>query len=230
MKKIRYILIFLVISTLLSCQSVEIVPISTQQSKVSQIMDYILTQSIYNLETEPVATLSLDEIVGSAYSNLELQKNEIPFLSSNLEEFDIEVHNAYISSLFEIQQTLIYYSQQIEFPLIYPDVDNKYTIDKKTSVILFEQYRDEIFLEINSILEKNLEYVASLYKHMSYNYNIYCYGLENLNRPSPPTISTNITPRMKTVFIKVLINELAKNEEELDLLNKPLDLNTITII
>lgn len=230
MKKNRYLLLLIIILTLFSCKSVEIVPISTQQSKVSQIMEYILTQSIYNLETEPFTSLSLDEIVGSAYANLELQKNEIPFLNTNLEEFDIEVHNAYISSLFEIQQILIYYSQQIKFPLIYPDVNNKYTIDKKTSTILFEQYRDEIFIEINNILEKKLEYVASLYKHMAYNYNIYCYGLENLNRPSPPTISTNITPRMKTVFIKVLISELNNNEEELDLLNKPLDLNTITIL
>jgi len=192
-------------------------------------MDYILTQSIYNLETEAFSTLTLDEIIGVAYENLELQKNEIPFLSSNLETFDSEVHKAYVSSLFEIQQILIYYSQQVKFPLIYPDVDNKYTIDKKTSTILFEQYRDEIFIGINDILEKNLENVASLYNHMSYNYNIYCYGLENLNRQSPPTISTNITPRMKTVFIKVLINELSKNELELNLLNKPLDVNKIAI-
>ncbi len=229
MKKFGYILIFLTCITSLSCQSIEVVSISEKQTKVSDIRNYLLIQSIFNLETTEFSKLSLDDIIGEAYPNLDLQKNQIPYLSSNLKEFDEKVHIAYLNSLFEIQQILINYSDDIQYPLLYPDVENKYIIDEKSTSILFDQFRDEIYLEIDNVLNKELDYVSKLYTQMATEYNIYCYALENLNRQSPPTISTNILPRMKTVFIKELLKQLSENEEALNLLNISIDPTQITI-
>lgn len=229
MKKIGYFLIIISIITLFSCQTVEVSPRVETQPKISQIRDYLLTQSIYNLDSTPFSQFSMEYIIGDAYSNLELQKNLIPYLNKNLKQFEEEIRTAYIDSLFEIQQILILYSEKLDYPLLYPNADNKYIIEEKSSTILFEKYRDELYKEFNDILDKNLDTADFLYNEMASEYNIYCEGLENLNRPSPPIISTNILPRMKTVFIKLLLAELSKNELELGLINTPLDLNSITI-
>jgi hypothetical protein len=189
----------------------------------------LLTQSIYNLEISPYSNLSLEQIMGDAFEFLDLQKNELPYLDSNLQKFNQQVHLEYIKSLFEIQQILIYYSQKLEYPLLYPNVDNKYIIKDKSSTVLFENYRNELFLEIGDVLDKNLNDVKMLYTQMAKEYNIYCQGLENLKRQSPPTISTNILPRIKTVFIKVLLSELAEKEIELGLLDTPIDPTKIKI-
>ncbi|MDC7243062.1 MAG: hypothetical protein PQJ44_03785, partial [Sphaerochaetaceae bacterium] len=85
------------------------------------------------------------------------------------------------------------------------------------------------YLEMDNVLDEELDYVSKLYTQMATEYNIYCNALENLNRQSPPTISTNILPRMKTVFIKELLSQLSKNEEVLNLLYISIDPNDITI-
>jgi len=64
---------------------------------------------------------------------------------------------------------------------------------------------------------------------MAKEYNIYCNGLQNLNRQSPPLISTNILPRMKTIFIKTLLTELSNNELDLQLINIEIDPTKINI-
>ncbi|MDC7237862.1 MAG: hypothetical protein PQJ45_08840 [Sphaerochaetaceae bacterium] len=229
MKKFGYILIFLTCITTLSCQSVEVISISEKQTKVSDIRNYLLIQSIFNLETTDFTNLSLFEIIGDAYPNLDLQKNQIPYLNSNLKDFDKKVHLAYLNSLFKVQQILINYSDDIEYPLLYPDVNNRYIINEKSTSVLFDQFRDEIYLEMDNVLDEELDYVSKLYTQMATEYNIYCNALENLNRQSPPTISTNILPRMKTVFIKELLSQLSKNEEVLNLLYISIDPNDITI-
>lgn len=230
MKKLVYLLSFLLISfSLFSCKSIEVVSISQQQTKVSEIRDYILIQSIYNLDSNSFNNLSLKEIMGDAFEYLDLQKNEIPYLNANLNQFTQAVHLSYVNSLFEIQKVLYNYSKKLNYPLIYPNVNNKYIITERSSSILLNTYRDEIYLEIDNILNKNLNSSAILYTTMAKEYNIYCLGLENLNRQSPKTISTNIMPRLKTVFIKTLMNELSENENALDLLNTPIDPTTITI-
>ncbi|MCY1151341.1 MAG: hypothetical protein PQJ49_02565 [Sphaerochaetaceae bacterium] len=229
MKKFGYILIFLTCITTLSCQSVEVISISEKQTKVSDIRNYLLIQSIFNLETTDFTNLSLFEIIGEAYPNLDLQKNQIPYLNSNLKDFDKKVHLAYLNSLFKVQQILINYSDDIEYPLLYPDVNNRYIINEKSTSVLFDQFRDEIYLEMDNVLDEELDYVSKLYTQMATEYNIYCNALENLNRQSPPTISTNILPRMKTVFIKELLSQLSKNEEVLNLLYISIDPNDITI-
>jgi hypothetical protein len=229
MKKFGYILIFLTSITTLSCQSVEVVSISEKQTKVSDIRNYLLIQSIFNLKTTDFTKLSLEDIIGEAYFNLDLQKNQIPYLNSNLKDFDEKVHLAYLNSLFKVQQILINYSDDIIYPLLYPDVENRYKINEKSTSVLFDQFRDEIYLEIDNVLNEELNYVSKLYTQMATEYNIYCNALENLNRQSPPTISTNILPRMKTVFIKELLSQLSENEEALNLLNISIDPNDITI-
>ncbi len=229
MKKIVFPLVLISVFILTSCQSVEVVSISEKQNKVSYIRAYLLTQSIYNLEISPYSNLSLEQIMGDAFEFLDLQKNELPYLDSNLQKFNQQVHLEYIKSLFEIQQILIYYSQKLEYPLLYPNVDNKYIIIQKSSTLLFKNYRNELFLEIGDVLDKNLNDVKMLYTQMAKEYNIYCQGLENLKRQSPPTISTNILPRIKTVFIKVLLSELAEKEIELGLLDTPIDPTKIKI-
>ncbi|MGD6730229.1 MAG: hypothetical protein ACPKMZ_04075 [Pleomorphochaeta sp.] len=229
MKKFGYILIFLTCITTLSCQSVEVISISEKQTKVSDIRNYLLIQSIFNLETTDFTNLSLFEIIGDAYPNLDLQKNQIPYLNSNLKDLDKKVHLAYLNSLFKVQQILINYSDDIEYPLLYPDVNNRYIINEKSTSVLFDQFRDEIYLEMDNVLDEELDYVSKLYTQMATEYNIYCNALENLNRQSPPTISTNILPRMKTVFIKELLSQLSKNEEVLNLLYISIDPNDITI-
>lgn len=229
MKKFGYILIFLICITTLSCQSIEIVSISEKQTKISDLRNYLLIQSIFNLETTDFTNLTLDEIIGEAYPNLDLQKNQIPYLNANLKEFDEKVHLAYLNSLFKIQQILVNYSDDIEYPLLYPNVENKYIITEKSSSVLFDQFRDEIYLEIDNVLNEELDYVSKIYTQMATDYNIYCNALENLNRQSPPTIATNILPRMKTVFIKELLRQLSENEEALNLLNISIDPTEITI-
>ncbi|MDC7243447.1 MAG: hypothetical protein PQJ44_05850, partial [Sphaerochaetaceae bacterium] len=141
MKKFGYILIFLTCITTLSCQSVEVISISEKQTKVSDIRNYLLIQSIFNLETTDFTNLSLFEIIGEAYPNLDLQKNQIPYLNSNLKDFDKKVHLAYLNSLFKVQQILINYSDDIEYPLLYPDVNNRYIINEKSTSVLFDQFR-----------------------------------------------------------------------------------------
>lgn len=229
MKKIVIPFMLIIIFSLTACQSFEVVSISEKQTTVSNIRNYILTQSIYNLETSSYEKLSTSEIMGDAFDYLDLQKNELPYLNSNLNKFTEQIHLSFINSLFEIQQILITYSEKLEYPLVYPNVDNKYIITEKSSTILFEQFRDELYSEIDEVLDRNLTEVSALYTKMAKEYNIYCQGLENLNRQSPPKISTNIQPRIKTVFIKVLINKLAENEINLGILDTPIDPTTITI-
>lgn len=229
MRKILYIYSFLLIFLLSSCQSVEIVSISEKQTQVSDIRDYILMQSINNLDTTSFSKLSLNQIIGESYANLDLQRNEIPYLNSNLISFKAQIQKAYIKSLFEIQTVLKIYAKKIKYPLLYPNVNNKYIINKKSSTVLFEQYRDELYLEIEIILDKNLTDIHSLYTQMAKEYNIYCNGLQNLNRQSPPLISTNILPRMKTIFIKTLLTELSNNELDLQLINIEIDPTKINI-
>lgn len=229
MKKTIYFYLLILILLLSSCQSVEIVPISEKQTQVSDIRDYILIQSINNLDTTSFSRLSLNQIIGEAYANLDLQRNEIPYLNSNIITFKEQIQKAYINSLFEIQTLLKVYAKRIKYPLLYPNVNNKYIITKKSSTILFEQYRDELYLEIDSILDKNLVEINSLYTQMAKEYNIYCNGLQNLNRQSPPLISTNILPRMKTVFIKTLLADLSRNEIDLNLINIEIDPTKIII-
>jgi len=229
MKKTLYIYSLLLFFLLSSCQSVEVVSISKKQTQVSDIRDYILIQSINNLDTTSFSKLSLNQIIGESYANLDLQRNEIPYLNSNLISFKTQIQKAYIKSLFEIQTVLKLYAKKIKYPLLYPNVNNKYIINKKSSTVLFEQYRDALYLEIDTILDNNLADINLLYTQMAKEYNIYCNGLENLNRQSPPLISTNILPRMKTVFIKTLLADLSKNELDLKLINIEIDPTKIII-
>lgn len=223
MKKIKYSIFLFLVLTLTSCQSVEVISIKQKQEKISLIRDYILKQSIYNLDATTYDTLTLSEIIGEANEHLDLVKNELPYLNANLSTFSTNIHLSYKKSLFEIQELLLTYGEKIEYPLIYPNVNNKYIINEKSSSILLNQYRDELYLEIENLLEKNLYKASSLYTSMAKEYNIYCQGLTNLNRQSLPLISTNIMPRLKTIFIRILIDDLSKNENNLNLINVPID-------
>lgn len=229
MKKIINIILLFFLISLTSCQSVEVISITEKQYKISSIRDYMLKQSIYDMNTTIYESLTLNKIIGDSFDYLDLLKNELPYLDTNLNKFDSEIHLSYKKSLIEIQQILIKYSDKIEYPLIYPNVENKYIINKNSSTIMLSQFRDELYSEIDNILNENLNKASSLYTSMAKKYNIYCKGLINLNRQSLSIISTNIKPRIKTIFIKILIESLINNENALGLLKTPLEPTKITI-
>ncbi|MGD1822791.1 MAG: hypothetical protein ACPKM0_08525 [Pleomorphochaeta sp.] len=228
--KFKYIYLLIILTTLFSCKNVEVISITQKQTQISEIRDYILKQSIYNLDLTTYNSLELIDIIGESYDYLDLLRNEIPYLNNNLVKFEKQIHLSYKKSLLEIQQILLTYSNKVDYPLIYPNVENKYIINTKSSTVLFNQYRDEIYLEIENVLNNNLEEVSSIYTSTAIEYNIYNKGLDNLNRKSLPTISTNIMVRLKTLFIKQLLSDLSNNENDIGLLYKQLDPTTITII
>ncbi len=230
MKKLmKYLPLILIIISLSGCKNVEVVSISQNQEKISLIRNHILRQSIFELNIASYQNIPLTILIGDSYENLDLLKNEIPYLSYNLNLIEKQIHKAYQKSLIEIQEILISYSEEIKYPLLYPDVENNYIIREKSYSALFEQKGEELQLEIDYILENNLKDPCNLYKDISTEYNIYCKSLEIFNRQTLAEISTYIMPRLKTLFIKKLMVDLNQNEEKSGLLNTPINPTTINI-
>ena len=230
MKKLmKYLLLFITIITLSGCKSVEVVSISQNQEKITLIRNQILRQSIFDLNIASYQNIPLTILIGDSYENLDLLRNEIPYLSYNLNLIENQIHKAYQKSLLEIQEILLAYSEIIEYPLLYPSVESKYIIKEKSYSILFEQKGEELQLEIDNILETNLKEACYLYTDISTEYNIYCKSLEIFNRQTLTEISTYIMPRLKTLFIKKLMVDLNQNEEKSGFLNTPINPTTINI-
>ncbi len=210
----KYLIIFLFIMTLsMSCTTQSDNSISTNQMKVTQIRKIYLNNAISNVDNNIFNELKLKDIIGSDVDKLVLVQNEVPYLKTNLNTFDDDLHAAFRLALVEYQKILFYYSNKLDFPLIYPDANGYYAIENAGIDVLFSSYEDEISIEINKALDEIFAKPDKEYKDLATNYNIYCDSLTLLERQSLTPIDTNISVFLKEFFLENVYKNILTAEK-----------------
>ncbi|MFA6864775.1 MAG: hypothetical protein WCS04_03170, partial [Sphaerochaetaceae bacterium] len=126
---------------------------------------------------------------------------------------DDDLHAAFRLALVEYQKILLHYSNELDFPLIYPDANGYYAIENAGIDVLISSYEDEISIEINKALDEIFAKPDKEYKDLATNYNIYCDSLTLLERQSLTPIDTNISVLLKGFFLENVYKNILAEEK-----------------
>lgn len=227
----KYLTILILLLTLLSssCTTQKSVSIAETQDKIYILQKQILENTIWEIDSDIFNTLTLNDILPTQYSKIKLFENEIPYLKNNIELLDQQLHTAFNLSIFEYQKILIKYSNELDFTILYPDVNNEYIIGKSPIQTLYDTYGDEIKAEQLAILKTNFKDANYTYDQIVEYYNIYCNNLKLLNRPSLEPITEDINEKIVDIFFMKIENYLLDLENNNEFINTKINPNLINI-
>lgn len=211
----KYLIIVVIISTILSGCSTRgsDMSISENQEIVSNVRSIYLSNAIGSLDNNIFNNITFKDIISTDIDQLILVQNEVPFLKNNLIQFNNDVHVAFRKATITYQDILNKYSQDLEFPLTYPNERNYYAIEEAGIDVLLDRYGDLIDQEISEAMDTLFELPIKEYAELATNYNIYCESLDALNRQSLSQINPDIEKKLKQLFLNKVYSSILNSEK-----------------
>lgn len=210
----KYLIILLIaLTTLTGCATRSNNPIPDNQIIVSTMQNIYLSKAIGSINNGIFNRILFEGIIFSDIEQLILVQNEVPFLKSDLSKFSDDAHKALRKATVRYQDILNKYSNNLDFPLTYPNENNYYAIETAGIDILFDTYGDLISIEINDVMDELFEEPIKDYNELSINYNIYCESLEALDRQSLSKINTDITSILRNLFLDNIYSSIITSEK-----------------
>jgi hypothetical protein len=209
----KYLIILLIaITTLTGCATQSDNQIPDNQIVVSNVQSIYLSNAIGSINNDIFNKIIFEDIISKDIEKLVLVQNEVPFLKSDLSKLDDDVHKALRKATVRYQKILNKYSNKLVFPLTYPNKNNYYTIEKAGIDILFDNYGDLISIEIDNAMNELFKEPIKEFNELSTNYNIYCESLEALDRQFLSKIDTDITIKLKKLFLDNIYSSIITSE------------------
>lgn len=187
--------------------------ISENQIVVTKLRGIYLSTAIGAVNNDIFNKVTFEDLISSDIDQLLLVQNEVPSLKNDLIQFNEDVHEAFRKATVEYQKILFKYSNRVQFPLIYPNDRNYYSVDEAEIDILFKNYKSSIDVEINEVMDSLFEKPIREYRELSTNYNIYCESLKSLNRQSLSQINTDIEKTLKQLFLDKVYYSILNTEK-----------------